>query len=110
VIKIIIIDVDLNTLMRINSGNPTRYFYTELHGEETTIYTEMNGMLFRFIYLWSNDQNDTLFYERYLSSAFRIEKIGVFGEGEWQKAFMGLYNKLDEIKEIIEAIENDNVG
>ena len=102
----LVIDVDLDVLKSLNK-NPTAFFYKETPNIKTEIYTEMNGMLFRYTYQWKNDENDVLFYERYLSNALRIYDINIINGDKWQEVIIEIYKKLDEIKDSISGLNGN---
>ena len=96
----IVVDVDFNTLMSLKGTSPTSMIYIEKR-RTIDLYSKVDEFLYRFVYVKTNDENDTIFRENYMTNAMRVYAISNVNEDEWRIAFENMGKSLDEIKNLL---------
>ena len=104
----LLVDVDLNTIIIVKPADPTRFFYTET-AKRYTIYCLMNNVVFRYVYNKrpEADMQDELFFQNYLQSAFRIDKLKVVPDENLWKLQMETNRRLAKIESMLEKKAED---
>ena len=99
----LLIDVNLNTLIKIIQGDTTLLFYIE-KGDFLDIYANVNQVMYRHRYIMTDRTNDMLKLEKYLHSALRVEKLEYVNEDMWRSLFLDMNKQLREINEKLDGI------
>ena len=92
----IIFDVDFDTFNSLKDTGTSRVFYLD-RGNWLELYTKADDMLFRYIYVKRNDENDIIFSDTNLIRATRILNMSMVNETDWRTVMNNILARFDDL-------------